>query len=49
MTDNKEEVRKKTQETAEIVGDAFRRISENIKNIFEEAIDGADTFAKSLE
>jgi hypothetical protein len=49
MADDKDDIKKKTQETAEIVGDAFRRISENIKDIFDEALDGADNFAKSLQ
>ena len=49
MADNNDEIKKRTKETSEIVGDAFRRISENIKDIFEEALDGSDNFAKTLQ
>lgn len=43
-----EDPRKKAKETAEIVEDAFRNIASNIKDIFNEALDSTDDFAKTL-
>jgi hypothetical protein len=43
-----EDPRKKAKETAEIVEDAFRSIASNIKDIFNEALDSSDDFAKTL-
>jgi len=43
-----DEIRKQARETAEIVEDALRSITSNIKDIFDQALTNTDTYSKTL-
>jgi hypothetical protein len=49
MADNKDKIKQELFETSVIVQDAFKSISANISEIFKDALEGTDTYVKSLE
>ena len=49
MADNKDKIKKELFETSVIVQDAFRSISDNIGEMFKDALGVTETFSKSLE
>ena len=46
---NQDDIRRQARETAEIVEDALRDISSQIKGIFEQSLSSTDTFTKTLK
>jgi hypothetical protein len=49
MADNKDKIKQELQETSVIVQDAFRSISDNISEMFKDALGVTETFSKSLD
>jgi RNA-binding protein YhbY len=49
MADNKDKIKQELFETSVIVQDAFRSISDNISEMFKDALGVTETFSKSLD